>query len=93
MYNKKTTSSTMKVEPELVSLYDFLGHAAGQELGARVYEVAKFNKVRMTEKHVITKTYTGKVMMYPVPFLTEYFGNLAKFEPQSNIAQDDELPF
>lgn len=93
MYNKKTTSTTAKIETDLVSLFDFLGHAAGPELGKKVYEVAKFNKVRMDERHVSTKSYTGKVMMYPVPFLMQYFGNEAKLEPQSNIAQDDNLPF
>ena len=92
MYNTKTTSTTAKIESGLVSLYDFLGHAAGPELGKKVYEVAKSNKVKMAERHVITKTYTGKVMMYPVTFLMEYFGKEAKLEPQSNIAQD-ELPF
>lgn len=93
MYNKKTTSATANIEPDLVSLFDFLGRAAGPELGARVYEAAKFNKVRMDERHVTTRTYTGKVMLYPVPFLMEYFGNEAKTEPQSNIAQDDDLLF
>lgn len=96
MYNYKPstkTSTTAELEPPMLSLFEYLGKSAGPELGKQVYAVAKANKVKMSEQQVTTKTYSGKIMMYPKPFLVDYFGNQAKLDPQSNIAQDDELPF
>ena len=58
---------------QMISLYDFLGRAAGAELGKKVAEAAAAKKVGFQTKEVVTKTYTGTIMMYPVEFLEEYF--------------------
>ena len=60
-------------EVEMVSLFDFLGHAAGAALGAAVYGVANRTKEKVETREVRTKTYTGKVMLYRKAFLDEYF--------------------
>lgn len=58
---------------EMLSLYDYLGKAAGRELGAAVNEFAKLNKIPVTIKEVSNPKYKGKIMMYPKSFLDEYF--------------------
>jgi hypothetical protein len=63
----------VKPEPEMVSLFDFLGHAAGASLGAAVYHTARRIKEKVDTREVVTKTYKGKVMLYRKAFLTEYF--------------------
>ena len=61
------------MEEELLSLYDYLGKAAGPELGKQVNETAKTKKIKYVVKEVSTPTYKGKVMMYPKSFLDNYF--------------------
>ena len=60
---------------EMLSLYDYLGHAAGPELGRQVaYAAAKAGiKSEMTE--VSNPKYKGNVMLYPKGFLDLYFKN------------------
>ena len=58
------------------SLYDYLGKRAGTELGRMVYQTAKLDKVQMQQKDVANPIYTGKVMMYPVEWLDQYFTRL-----------------
>lgn len=60
-------------EPEMVSLFDFLGHAAGAALGAAVYQVARRTREKVETRIVETKTYKGKVMLYRKAFLNDYF--------------------
>jgi hypothetical protein len=60
---------------EHLSLYDFLGKAAGPELGKQVnLEAIKFN-VPVIQKEVSNPRYKGKVMCYPKSFLETYFNN------------------
>ena len=60
---------------EYLSLYDFLGKAAGPELGKQVnLEAQKFN-VPTVQKEVANSRYKGKVMCYPKSFLETYFKN------------------
>ena len=48
---------------DYLSLYDYLGHAAGGELGQRIaYEAAK---------KINNPSYTGRIQMYPNDFLNE----------------------
>ena len=61
---------------EFLSLYDFLGKAAGSHLGKEVAEKASELKIEHRSKHVETKTYKGPVMMYPKSFLELYFKSL-----------------
>tara|TARA_R110000868_G_scaffold1452_11_gene11459 strand:- start:17 stop:346 length:330 start_codon:yes stop_codon:yes gene_type:complete len=69
----KVYQMEVKPEPEMVSLFDFLGHAAGAALGAAVYGVARRNRENVETRIVETKTYKGKVMLYRKAFLNDYF--------------------
>ena len=60
----------------MMSLYDYLGRAAGSELGQRVAAAAARNKVKYETRHVSTRTYTGDVMLYPKSFLDQFFGGV-----------------
>ena len=60
----------------MMSLYDYLGHAAGPELGQRVAAAAAQNKVKFETRHVSTKNYTGDIMLYPKSFLDQFFGGV-----------------
>ena len=71
------------MENEMMRLYDFLGRAAGGELGKQVAEAAAQAKVGFETKEVTNPRYTGKVMMYPKSFLDQYF----------DVDQTDDLPF
>ncbi|MDB4344475.1 hypothetical protein OAA18_00155 [bacterium] len=62
---------------KMMSLYDYLGHAAGTQLGEQVAKKATAMGVKMDTREVSNPKYTGKVMLYPEEFLTEYF-NLNK---------------
>lgn len=59
----------------MMSLFEYLGSPAGSALGARVYEEAVGRGVPVRTRTVRTKTYHGKVMIYPKTFLQEYFKN------------------
>ena len=56
-----------------LSLYDYLGRAAGQQLGADVNKEAWKQGVEMRTRDISNYVYTGKVHMYPVEFLDRYF--------------------
>lgn len=56
-----------------VSLFEYLGKAAGSDLGKQVAEYAKKRDIKIQTRNVKTKSYTGKVMLYPQEFLMEYF--------------------
>jgi hypothetical protein len=64
-----------ELKPYMMSLYEYLGYAAGTETGKEVYDTA--NKLRETirTQNVSNPKYTGKVMLYRREFLDEYFGN------------------
>tara|TARA_B100000900_G_scaffold336733_1_gene298535 strand:- start:145 stop:459 length:315 start_codon:yes stop_codon:yes gene_type:complete len=67
-YNKRE-----KITMEKISLYDYLGHAAGADLGQQVaYAAAKAGVVTET-KQVSNPVYKGPVMLYPRSFLDLYF--------------------
>jgi len=56
---------------EYLSLYDYLGHAAGGELGRKIaYEAAKCD-VNIQTKTVENRVYKGKIQTYPKDFLSE----------------------
>jgi hypothetical protein len=65
---------------EYKSLYEYLGKAAGKELGNQVYNFAKFNKIKSRNKQVNQGGYNGSVMCYPVNFLTYYFDLRKQYE-------------
>jgi hypothetical protein len=60
---------------EFISLYDYLGKAAGSTLGKRVAEYAASKKVPHKIRHVSNPKYIGEIMLYPSDFLDEYFNS------------------
>lgn len=58
---------------QYLSLYDYLGYAAGGELGNKVYNYAKTHNIYVMSKEISNKKYVGRVLMYPKNFLNEYF--------------------
>jgi hypothetical protein len=79
---------------EFRSLYEYLGHAAGSDLGKRVATAAVAQGVAIQTQEISNPKYSGTVMMYPVDFLDQYFGKDAQPEqPTVQDILDDELPF
>ena len=69
-YNKR---EKIENSMEKISLYDYLGHAAGADLGQQVaYAAAKAGVVTETSQ-VSNPVYKGPVMLYPKSFLDLYF--------------------
>ena len=58
---------------EMISLYDYLGRAAGPDLGKQVATAAAKAGVRGETRQVSNPVYTGPVMLYPRSFLDLYF--------------------
>lgn len=81
-----------------LSLYDFLGRAAGSDLGIKVAAAAAAQGVQLQERQVSNPKYTGKIVTYPVSFLENYFNGS---QTQSNNGkmllldhkQHKDLPF
>lgn len=73
------------------SLYDFLGYPAGTKLGKEVAAEAKKQGQKFIMREVKNKTYTGKVMMYNIDFLTKYFTKPQ--QPSVQSSDEDDLPF
>ena len=69
-YNKREKINNMII---MVSLYDYLGHAAGPELGQQVAYAAAKAGVETETKQVSNPKYKGPVMLYPRMFLDLYF--------------------
>ena len=77
-----------------LSLYDYLGKAAGEELGKKVADAASKIGLKLETREISNPKYTGKVLLYPKDFLEFYFR-----EPESNLMGElvdlnlmDELP-
>lgn len=70
---KIETVMTEDPAEKLVSLFEYLGRAAGAELGKQVATAATRAHETMDIRVVNTKTYKGKVMLYREVFLDEYF--------------------
>ena len=64
---KKDNSMTM------MSLYDYLGHAAGSETGQKVATAARAAGVKGEIREVSNPVYKGPVMLWPRAFLDLYF--------------------
>jgi hypothetical protein len=63
----------INLDPEYVSLFEFLGKAAGSELGRQVYIKSVQSNVYIKSKQVSNKKYTGNIVTYPKAFLELYF--------------------
>jgi len=61
--------------PYMMSLYDYLGYAAGPELGKEVAETATKLQETIKTREISNTRYKGIVHLYRREFLDEYFGN------------------
>jgi hypothetical protein len=77
----------------MLSLYDYLGYPAGNELGKEVAAAASKSNVKFETREVSNPKYTGKVMLYPENFLKEYFESKQAKLVLSSVDEDDDLPF
>jgi hypothetical protein len=71
-----------KQQPAMLSLYDYLGRAAGNKLGEQVAAYAKLRKARYGTKEVNHRGYRGLVQTYTKDFLDECFNAKKVFEPK-----------
>ena len=58
---------------DMISLYDYLGHAAGPELGKKVASAAARAGVKHEMREVNHRGWKGPIMLYPRAFLDLYF--------------------
>ena len=59
---------------KMVSLYDYLGRAAGPELGKQVATAAAKAGVKHEIREVKHAGWNGPIMLYPKSFLDNFFG-------------------
>ena len=81
---------------EMLSLYDYLGKAAGNELGMQVAQAAHQAGIKPEEREISNPKYTGKVHLYPKDFLDFHFrpaDELPEGHDWTGNLEDDELPF
>jgi hypothetical protein len=57
----------------MISLYDYLGKAAGMELGGKVHQYALIRRVASGFRTVENPSYKGTVALYTKEFLDEFF--------------------
>lgn len=69
-------------QTEMISLYDYLGHAAGSKLGKQVADYAKIRKAKCAIREVSNPAYKGTVMLYTRAFLDECFNAKKVFSPK-----------
>jgi hypothetical protein len=79
------------LKSKMMSLYDYLGHAAGNQLGKQVAEVATSMGIKIQTRYVCNPSYTGNVCLYPESFLSLYFKK--SLERKVSEPQDNTLPF
>lgn len=72
-------------ERGLISLYDYLGYAAGSELGKQVATAATKAKEKIGRREISNTRYKGEVLLYRREFLQEYFTVKQKTEVEPSI--------
>ena len=72
----------MSNKVEMLSLYDYLGRAAGNKLGEQVAAYAKLRKARFGTREVNHRGYKGLVHTYTKAFLDECFNAKKVFSPK-----------
>ena len=70
-YSKRELIKTDNMN--MMSLYDYLGHAAGPELGKQVASAAARVGVKGSMREISNPVYKGPVMLYPKSFLDNFF--------------------
>jgi 7-cyano-7-deazaguanine synthase len=69
---------------QYVSLYEFLGTAAGKELGAKIFKKSKELDVFVQSRKISNPKYKGTVALYPRYFLERYFQNETQ-QPKKHV--------
>ena len=64
---------TTNTPQKMISLYDYLGYAAGSKLGKQVAKYAADKKTKFGIRRVSNPKFTGEVILYTREFLDEYF--------------------
>ena len=79
----------MEQDTIYLSLYDYLGRAAGQQLGADVNKIAIEKKIGFKQRFISNPIYQGNVHLYPVEFLEEYFkGDMSRTKGDTNTSSE-----
>tara|TARA_Y100000296_G_scaffold28227_1_gene32924 strand:- start:107 stop:376 length:270 start_codon:yes stop_codon:yes gene_type:complete len=82
---------------EYYSLYEYLGYAAGKELGGEVYDASIKTKQPIVKQYVAQGNYKGNVHCYTKGFLDEYFYTIENKEPFNKYPEpepeEEDLPF
>jgi hypothetical protein len=79
----------MNQDEQFMSLYDYLGYAAGVKLGGEVYQAARIANQPTRIREVSNSKYKGEITLYTKSFLDSYFNT-----PQVDTTSiDNELPF
>jgi hypothetical protein len=73
IFRRKFMDNKREKIMEMVSLYDYLGRAAGPDLGKQVATAAAKAGVKSEIREVSNIKYTGPIMLYPKSFLDLYF--------------------
>lgn len=79
------------MENQLMSLYDYLGKAAGAELGKKVNAAAIKAGLPRKTREVSNPKYTGRIFTYPKDFLDAFFTPQHPDDIPNTINED--LPF
>jgi hypothetical protein len=82
----------MEPRETFLSLYDYLGKAAGPALGKKVAAAATKSRLKLQTRAVSNPSYAGFVYLYPKDFLDAFF---AEPDPMDSFDLDDlqDLPF
>jgi len=67
-------NNTKTENMKMISLYDYLGHAAGSDLGKKVAYAAAKAGIKSEIREVSHIGYKGPIMLYPRDFLDNFFG-------------------
>ena len=68
------------------SLFDYLGRAAGKQLGLEVAIYARQQKIQIETRQITNPVYSGTVNLYNEDFLLSFFNN----PNYSKIIKEDE---
>jgi len=59
----------------MLSLFDYLGRAAGKQLGLEVALYARQQKTQIETRQISNPAYSGTVNLYTEDFLSSFFNN------------------
>jgi len=63
------------MQTNMLSLYDYLGRAAGKKLGLEVAVYARQQSTKIETRQISNPVYTGTVNLYTEEFLLSFFNN------------------